>query len=198
MNKEEGSDLVTAKILKEIADQGLGLAAQPECKCFLASINDEEYEEIMTYNDILGHINRQGETEDSPDLWKFKRISGHQGPLKSTDKDYNGSSFNVRVEWDNGEMTYEPLSIIAADDPVSCAVYTKENGLLETPGWRQFKTLARKDRSNSKWLTKPSFILTAECQGTSSVTKSPMTMLRPCFSTRGMATPSGLTQKQWK
>ena len=50
------------------------------------------------------------------------------------------------MEWANGETTYEPLSIIAADDPVSCAVYAKKNGLLDTPGWRRFKTLAKRDQ----------------------------------------------------
>jgi hypothetical protein len=46
---------------------------------------------------------------------------GHQGPLLWHDKDYNGSRFNVLVEWENGEITTEPLLVIAADDPVACA-----------------------------------------------------------------------------
>ena len=49
-------------------------------------------------------------------------------------------------EWENGEVTSEPLSIFAADDPVSCAVYAKENNLLDTPGWKRFKSLARRDK----------------------------------------------------
>ena len=36
----------------------------------------------------------------------------------------------VQVEWETGEITFEPLSIIAADDPVTCAAYAKENDLL--------------------------------------------------------------------
>jgi hypothetical protein len=27
------------------------------------------------------------------------------------------------MEWENGEITEEPLAIIAADDPVTCAIY---------------------------------------------------------------------------
>ena len=34
------------------------------------------------------------------------------------------------VEWDTGETTEEPLSIIAADDPVACAAYAKKHNLL--------------------------------------------------------------------
>jgi len=34
-----------------------------------------------------------------------------------------------------GEVTFEPLSIIATDDPVICAIYERENNLLERLGW---------------------------------------------------------------
>jgi hypothetical protein len=35
------------------------------------------------------------------------------------------------VEWENGEITTEPLSVIAADNPVTCAVYAREHDLLD-------------------------------------------------------------------
>ena len=35
------------------------------------------------------------------------------------------------IEWETGEITSEPLKIIAADDPVTCAIYSKNNNLLE-------------------------------------------------------------------
>ena len=40
------------------------------------------------------------------------------------------------VEWENGEVTTEPLSIMAADAPVVCAKYARDNGLLNTDGWK--------------------------------------------------------------
>ena len=42
------------------------------------------------------------------------------------------------------ERTYEPLDNIAADDPVTCALYAKEKGLLDEPGWRQFNHIAKR------------------------------------------------------
>ena len=57
-----------------------------------------------------------------------------------------GSKYNVQVEWETGEITFEPLSIIAADDPVTCAAYAKENGLLALEGWCRFRNLAKKDK----------------------------------------------------
>jgi hypothetical protein len=68
---------------------------------------------------------------------------GHQGPLLWHDKDYNGSSSNLLVKWENGEITTEPLSVIAADDPVTCAVYAREHDLLDVKGWRHFWNLAK-------------------------------------------------------
>jgi hypothetical protein len=34
------------------------------------------------------------------------------------------------MEWENGEITKEPLGIIAADDPVTCAIYAKGKDFL--------------------------------------------------------------------
>ena len=51
------------------------------------------------------------------------------------------------VEWETGEITEEPLSIIGADDPVTCAAYAKQHNLLNLPGWKRFKNIARNQKS---------------------------------------------------
>jgi hypothetical protein len=38
--------------------------------------------------------------ENDAIVWWFRGIMGHQGPLLRHDKDYNGSRFNVLVEWE--------------------------------------------------------------------------------------------------
>ena len=80
------------------------------------------------------------------ELYRIRAIIGHQGPLLASDPDWKGSKYNVRVEWETGEITFEPLSIIPADDPVTCAAYAKENDLLALEGWCMFRSLARKDK----------------------------------------------------
>jgi hypothetical protein len=47
------------------------------------------------------------------------------------------------IEKENGETTSEPLQAIAKDDPVTCAIYSKDNGLLDLPGWKQFRSIAK-------------------------------------------------------
>ena len=84
------------------------------------------------------------ETEEG--LWRFKSITGHQGPLSKVDIAYRGSRYNVLVNWETGESMYEPLHIITADDPVSCVIYVKEHNLLEQEGWKRFKRLARRQK----------------------------------------------------
>ena len=50
------------------------------------------------------------------ELFKFRSIIGHQGPLAASDPDWKGTKYNVQGEWETGEITYESLSIITADD----------------------------------------------------------------------------------
>ena len=80
------------------------------------------------------------------ELYKFRSIIGQQGPLAESDPGSKGSKYNVQVDWETGEITYEPLSIIADDAPVTCAAYAKENDLLAVEGWHRFRNLAKKDK----------------------------------------------------
>lgn len=86
----------------------------------------------MSYNDLLSSLEEDGESI----VWKFCQISAHSGLLTPKDKDWNGSTYNVMVEWKNGEVMAEPLSIIATNNPITCAIYATDNGLLELDGWR--------------------------------------------------------------
>jgi hypothetical protein len=131
-----------AHIVRAIEDHERDLANNSEHIYFLCSINDDQYEEIMSYNDLLSSPEEDGENI----VWKFKCISAHQGPLMPKDKDWNGSAYNVIMEWENGEITTEPLSIIAADDPVSCAIYARDNNLLDVDGWQQFRGIAKRQQ----------------------------------------------------
>ena len=51
--------------------------------------------------------------------------------------------YSQTIEWENGEVTSEPLLIIAADDPVTCAIYTN---LLDLDGWKCLKGITRQDK----------------------------------------------------
>ena len=147
MDKQEDGQRFRAKIIEAIEEKNADLADQPERIKFLCSVDNGTYEEVVTYNQLLEYINKNDEEDgENPILWKFRRITSHQGPLSRNDKDYKGSKYNVLVEWETGEVTAEPLDVIAADDPVTCALYAKGAGLLEEPGWRRFKSLAKREK----------------------------------------------------
>ena len=140
---EEDGQRFRAKIVEAIVEQEQDLSNNPEKIRFLCSVNGDEYEEILSYNEIINHVEKD---EADPGFWRFKSISGHQGPLSQSDPSYQGSRYNVLVDWETGESTYEPLHLIAADDPVTCAIYAKEKGLLEEEGWRRFKRIAKRQK----------------------------------------------------
>ena len=101
-------------------------------------------EEIMSYNQLMDYIQKGTDAEEDPDsLFKFRDIVAHQGPLESTDPNHKGSKYNVMVEWESGEVTYEPLTLISKDDPITCAVYAKKHDLLDTTGWKHLKRYAK-------------------------------------------------------
>ena len=111
---------------------------------FKLKIKKDQTEEIMSYNQLMDYIQKGTDAEEDPDsLFKFRDIIVHQGPLESTDPNHKGSKYNVMVEWESGEVTYEPLTLISKDDPITCAVYAKKHDLLDTTGWKHLKRYAK-------------------------------------------------------
>ena len=86
-------------------------------------------------------------------MWTFKDVLNHEGPIALTSPKYKGSLYNVRVHWEDGSKTWEPLNMIAKDDPVSLANYAKQNGLLEAPGWKFLRCIARQAKKLQRMLT---------------------------------------------
>jgi hypothetical protein len=79
----------------------------------------------------MQHIEK--EDDDGETFWKYKLISGHKGPLNKNHSLWKGDKYSVKVESENGEVSYEPLHTIAPDDPVTCVIYA----ILDTDGWKR-------------------------------------------------------------
>ena len=95
---------------------------------FKLKINKDQAEEIMSYNQLMDYIQKGTDAEEDPDsLVKCRDIVSHQGPLESTGPNNKWSKYNVMVEWESGEVTYEPLTLISKDDPITCALYTSKD-----------------------------------------------------------------------
>jgi hypothetical protein len=157
MNKEDGQQH-HAQILNVIDEEEIcicigeherELFRQPGHVQFVCSVNDDDYEEILSYNELMDYIEKdeqQHQDKDGNGFWNFKLIVGHKGPFRASNPEYKGSRYNVLIDWENEEITSEPLNIFGKDDPVTCAVYAHEHGLLEEEGWKRFKGIAKREK----------------------------------------------------
>ena len=108
LSPEDNGERYMAKII-DIDDHGQHL----EDIKFKLKTSKDQAEEIMSYNQLMDYIQKGTDAEEDPDsLFKFRDIVAHQGPLESTDPNHKGSKYNVMVEWESGEITYEPLALI--------------------------------------------------------------------------------------
>jgi hypothetical protein len=74
---------------------------------FVCSVNDDDYEEMLSYNELMDYIEKdkqQHQDKDGNGFWIFKCIVGHEGPFRASDPEYKGSRYNILVEWENGEI----------------------------------------------------------------------------------------------
>jgi hypothetical protein len=107
MDTQEDGQRFRARIVECISDHESNVRRSDDHAKFRISVNEDEYEEIITYNELMDFTKKNQENDAI--VWRFRCIMGHRGPLLWHDKDYNGSRFNMLVEWENGEITTEPL-----------------------------------------------------------------------------------------
>ena len=88
---------------------------------FILDIGQCKVEELITYNQLLDHLEQAEGQDNSMDqeLYRFRAFIGREGPLKATDCSWKGAKYNIQVEWETGDITIEPLSAIAPDDPIT-------------------------------------------------------------------------------
>ena len=136
----------TRKVVEDI-EQADGERVQK--LSFILGTGNGKLEELISYNQLVDHLEAavNDHNEISDDLFKFRALIGHQGPLKPTDPNWKGCKYNVLVDWETEEKTYEPFPVLASDDPVTCAMYAKENDLLHIDGWKRFRNLAKRDKT---------------------------------------------------
>jgi hypothetical protein len=105
---------------------------------------DTKVQDFIMYNKLSDMIKDQTLAQERGETvaWTYSKISGHQ-PMKPKHKDYKGSCFNVQVEWDTGETTWEPLNEMIKADCVTLYKYAKDNDLLMVPGWKKLHRMGR-------------------------------------------------------
>jgi len=112
----------------------------------LLKVKVGDSDEIMTYDAVIEGINRQHEREATQSseerVWIYKTVLDHR-------KTKNGK-FEVKVQWEDDQVSWEPLSTLATDDPVFMAQYALDNDLLSTPGWKRFRRYGKSKKKMNR------------------------------------------------
>ena len=155
---DENGERKRATISEHVKDLYQDQVSREDQLRFKLKIDGDQLDDLISYNQLMEYL--EDKTDNGPledGLYRFKSIKDHKGPYTSSDPEYNGSSYNLLIEWETGEHTWEPLSNIIASDPYTCTVYAKEHDLLNTPGWKLLKRHARTARRLIRTLKKSKY-----------------------------------------
>ena len=94
MTPQEYGQNVWVCIVKIIDDHETKAAQELGHTRFICSINDDQYKEVMLYNEIINHVANQ---EDKDIVCIFKHTFAHEGPLNESHTNYKGYSYNMMV-----------------------------------------------------------------------------------------------------
>ena len=140
----ESGERLRATILGVEDHRFNNLKGDPDLVELRLKIGDEEFRELVAYNTLMDSISSDTNEETK---WNYQEILQHDGPLRTTHPRYKGSTYNVLLAWESGEVTWEPLNRVATDDPVTCALYAQKHGLLDKTGWQRFKKIAKRQKT---------------------------------------------------
>ena len=99
LSPQENGERHRAKVTRqvvEIIDHDNG--KRVENINFILDIGSGNVEELISYNQLLEHLENAQDHDMGMDqeLYSFRAIIGHQGPLHASDPDWKGSKYNVR------------------------------------------------------------------------------------------------------
>ena len=85
-------------------------------------------EELLEYNDLINLINARD--EDGDNLHSFNAILDHRRKSRK---------WEVQVQWDDGDVTWEPLTDMRLYDMITLSKYAHDNDLTTIDGWKWAK-----------------------------------------------------------
>jgi len=90
---------------------------------FKARVGAEGLERYVEWSDMCEFVEEQIQHEDQ--TWNFRKIIGHRRDLGPRDKP------QIQIEWESGEITFEPITEFYKDEPWLLAEYAQEKGLID-------------------------------------------------------------------
>jgi hypothetical protein len=103
--------------------------------------------------DYIEKDEQQHQDEDGNGFWNFKHIVGHEGSFRASNPECKGSRYNIFIEWENGEITSEPLNIFGKDDPVTLLSMLASTDYLKKKDGNDSRELRNVKRRCFVWST---------------------------------------------
>ena len=84
---EDDGQRFRARVVRALVEKEDDLKKGSEYMKFICEVPNSTVDEILTYNEIIDHIEKENNEidNDTEQLYKFRRIVAHQGPLQSSD-----------------------------------------------------------------------------------------------------------------
>ena len=110
---DENGERKRATISEHVKDLYQQKISREDQLRFKLKIDGDQLDDLISYNQLMEYLEDKTDTGPLEDgLYRFKCIKDHKGRYTSSDPEYNGSSYNLLIEWETGEQTWEPLSNI--------------------------------------------------------------------------------------
>ena len=89
-------------------------------------------ETVVPYAEFVNYLNK--DDQDGEHYWGFEKILRHRITKQGKE---------LLILWDTGESTWEPLSAMRQQDPITVVEYVYEHNLQDKLGWRWAKKYRR-------------------------------------------------------
>ena len=94
-------------------------------KTTVINVDKETGRILLEY--IHGALISHAANNDGTNLWTFSMVLDHKT---------ENNQVHVKIQWDNGDVTWKPLNSLRKDNPVTLAKYAHNNGITNECGWK--------------------------------------------------------------
>ena len=117
---DENGERKRATISEHVKDLCQQQVSREDQLRFKYKIDADQFDDLISYNQLMEYLEDKTDTGPLEDgLYRFKCIKDHKGPYTSSDPEYNGSSYNLLIEWEPGEhvleMSSAPTTLVERD-----------------------------------------------------------------------------------
>ena len=105
---DENGERKRATISEHVNDLCQEQVSREDQVRFKLKTDGDQLDDLISYNQLMEYLEDKTDTGPLEDgFYRFKCIKDHKGPYTSSNPEYNGSSYNLLIEWETGEQTWE-------------------------------------------------------------------------------------------